>query len=147
MIFTRMGYSDEQLPMFIQLSFRSKDSHICICLYSWNRGQTPNTWQHWYGDLSLMAWPNYRAAALKKSMVHGPCGICMVNGKCTKHFLKPFKPHTTMDQDGYPLYFWPDDGRSYKVHGSMVNNQYIVPYNLLRFDCKSRCQTLWVTRV
>lgn len=81
---------------------------------------------------------------VKKCMVHGPCGIqdpnthCMENGKCTKHFLKPFQPHTTMDQDGYPLYFWPDDGKSYEVHGSMVNNQYIVPYNpylSLKYNC------------
>ena len=39
------------------------------------------------------------------NMIHGPCGAwCEVNGKCSKHFPKPFQAETTMDADSYPLY-------------------------------------------
>ncbi|GKD74964.1 hypothetical protein Tco_1333246, partial [Tanacetum coccineum] len=42
-------------------------------------------------------------------MLHGPCGkdnraaTCNVDGKCSKHFPKPFYAET-IDQDGYPIY-------------------------------------------
>ena len=59
--------------------------------------------------------------AVKKFMVHGPCGTldphapCMRDGKCIHGYPKPFQQHTTMDHDGYPQYARPDDGRSYEV--------------------------------
>ena len=46
--------------------------------------------------------------AIKKFMVHGPCGPlnpnspCMRDGKCMYGYPKPFQEHTTMNQDGYP---------------------------------------------
>jgi hypothetical protein len=50
---------------------------------------------------------------IKKCMVHGPCGAanphspCMVNGKCSKGYPKPFAEFTTMDasEHGFPVYF------------------------------------------
>ena len=54
--------------------------------------------------------------AVKKFMIHSPCGEynpnapCMENGKCTKAFPKPFQSYTTMDCEGYPLYFRLNDG-------------------------------------
>jgi hypothetical protein len=81
---------------------------------------------------------------IKTCMVHGPCGAanprapCMENGKCTKRFPKPFQDHTSMDDDGYPKYYRPNDGRSYDVGGYMVDNSWIVPYNpylSAKYDC------------
>ena len=81
---------------------------------------------------------------IKKCMVHGPCGAvnprapCMDNGKCTKFYPKPFQPFTTMDDDGYPNYRRPDDGKTYEINRHEVDNQWIVPYNpylSARFDC------------
>ena len=71
---------------------------------------------------------------VKRCMVHGPCGIanpnspCMVDGKCSKGYPKEFAKFTTMDENGFPIYFRPNDGRSYTVGGMCVNNQWIVPF-------------------
>jgi hypothetical protein len=73
--------------------------------------------------------------AVKKFMVHGPCGAlnphapCMKDGKCIHGYPKPFQQHTTMDQEGYPHYARPDDGRAYDVRGFMVDNRWIIPFN------------------
>jgi hypothetical protein len=73
--------------------------------------------------------------AVKKFMVHGPCGVldphapCMRDGKCIHGYPKSFHKHTTMDQDGYPLYARPNDGRSYHVRGFMLDNRWIIPFS------------------
>jgi hypothetical protein len=81
---------------------------------------------------------------VKRVMVHGPCGAydpgapCMVDGKCSKGFPKQFQPHTSMDKEGYPKYYRPDDGRAYEVNKHMLDNRWIVPYNpymLAKYDC------------
>ena len=47
---------------------------------------------------------------VRKCMVHGPCramnyaALCMVDGKCSKGFPKPYQPFTVMSEDGYPKY-------------------------------------------
>ncbi|TFY55103.1 hypothetical protein EVG20_g9444 [Dentipellis fragilis] len=72
---------------------------------------------------------------VKRCMVHGPCGAanpnapCMREGKCSKGFPKAFQQETVMTSDGYPIYARPDDGRTYEVRGSLVDNRWIVPYN------------------
>ncbi|GKD33726.1 ATP-dependent DNA helicase PIF1-like protein [Tanacetum coccineum] len=53
--------------------------------------------------------------AVSDYMLHGPCGkdnkaaACNVEGKCSKHFPKPFYAETVIDQDGYPIYRRRDD--------------------------------------
>ena len=99
-------------------------------------------------------WPDPEKEPLlfetvKRCMVHGPCGVlnpsapCMENGKCTKGYPKAFQPFTSMDSHGYPLYFRPDDGRSYEVRGHMLDNRWIVPYCpflLADIDCHINCE-------
>lgn len=79
-----------------------------------------------------------------KCMVHGPCGAanpnapCMENGRCTKRFPKPFQASTTMGDDGFPLYYRPDDGRAFQVGELMIDNSWIVPYSpyfSAKYDC------------
>ena len=82
--------------------------------------------------------------AVKKFMVHGPCGTlnpqapCMKDNKCIHGYPKPFQSHTTMDSEGYPHYMRRNDGRSYEVRGFKLDNQWIVPSNafcILLLEC------------
>jgi hypothetical protein len=70
-------------------------------------------------------------------MVHGPCGPdflnaqCMEQGKCKKKYPHSFSKETHYDVDGYPKY----RRRQTRIFVDpkmqrMVNNQWIVPYNL-----------------
>jgi len=70
-------------------------------------------------------------------MLHGPCGIanpkapCMKDGKCSKHYPKPYAETTTSDNDSYPIYRRRDDGTT--VHKGRINyeftNRDVVPHN------------------
>ena len=73
---------------------------------------------------------------VKEVMVHGPCGGANPrapcndeNSRCTKKYPRAFQDKTAMDEDGYPIYRRPDDGREYVVCGAKVHNGYIVPHN------------------
>ena len=81
---------------------------------------------------------------IKRCMVHGPCGAfnpnspCLENGKCTKGYPKSFSESTTMDDQGFPCYFRPNDGWSFLVRGSSITNQWIMPFCPFlsaTFDC------------
>jgi Helitron helicase-like domain at N-terminus len=87
--------------------------------------------------------------AVKKFMVHGPCGAldphapCMRDGKCIHGYPKPFQQYTTMDHEGYPHYSRPDDGRSYQVRGFMLDNRWIIPFSafcLLWLQCHTNVE-------
>uniref|UniRef100_A0AC35FFM5 ATP-dependent DNA helicase n=1 Tax=Panagrolaimus sp. PS1159 TaxID=55785 RepID=A0AC35FFM5_9BILA len=68
-------------------------------------------------------------------MIHGPCGPrCEKDGRCSKGFAKKFQENTTLDEDAYPTYARPDNGRSVtKSSGFVADNRYVVPHcpNLL----------------
>jgi hypothetical protein len=70
-------------------------------------------------------------------MVHGPCGLdffnaqCMEQGKCKKRYPRSFSEKTHYDVDGYPEY-WRRQTRIFVDPKTqrVVDNQWIVPYNL-----------------
>ena len=72
---------------------------------------------------------------IKSSMIHGPCGHlnksspCMVDGSCSKDYTKAFNESTVLNQNGYPLYHRPDNGRTVKVRNTELDNRWVVPYN------------------
>ena len=73
-------------------------------------------------------------------VIGGPCGDwCMIDGKCSKKFPKPFHGETKMDENGYPQYRRRDNGITYDLsNGYKVDNQWVVPYcpTLLQiFNC------------
>ena len=66
----------------------------------------------------------------------------MVNGKCTKHFPKPFKSRTLVDEEtSHPVYQRrsPEEGGGSTVKdGKNIYNSWVVLYNpflSLRFNC------------
>ena len=84
-------------------------------------------------------WPDPNSQPLlfdtiKRCMVHGPCGSlnpkspCMEDGRCTKGYPKPFSESTTMDEQGFPTYYRPNDGRSFPVANFSIDNRWIVPF-------------------
>ena len=73
---------------------------------------------------------------VKQVMVHGPCGSknprapCNnEKNRCTKKYPRLFQDGTTMDEEGYPVYHRPNDGREYVVRDTKVHNGSIVPHN------------------
>ncbi|XP_074355163.1 uncharacterized protein LOC141693869 [Apium graveolens] len=73
--------------------------------------------------------------AVKKSMLHGPCGQanvsspCMQQGKCTKFFPKKFNDTTTIGEDGFPIYRRRNTGIIVEKNGTLLDNRYVIPYN------------------
>nr|GEV79602.1 hypothetical protein [Tanacetum cinerariifolium] len=73
--------------------------------------------------------------AVSDYMLHEPCGkdnratACNIEGKCSKHFPKPFYVETVIDQDGYPIYRRRDDKVSVKKGNFTFVNKHIVPHN------------------
>ncbi|XP_020266738.1 uncharacterized protein LOC109842248 [Asparagus officinalis] len=83
-------------------------------------------------------------AKVVKHMVHGPCGSlrktspCMVDGKCKYHYPRSFCSKTSLGGDGYPIYMRRNDGKKIFVRNTILDNQWIVPYNpylLSRYNC------------
>lgn len=83
-------------------------------------------------------------AIVTKHMVHGPCGEhnsrcpCIVDGKCSKNYPKPFQSQTVVNVDGYPRYRRRDNGSYAIMNGMRIDNSWIVPYNpilTLKYNC------------
>ncbi|KHJ96464.1 hypothetical protein OESDEN_03573 [Oesophagostomum dentatum] len=81
---------------------------------------------------------------VSKQMIHRPCGAlnprspCMIEGKCSKNFPKPFANHTSMDVNGYLVYKRRNDGRFIVCNGVRINKKSVVPYNpyiLRKYTC------------
>ncbi|XP_022013728.1 uncharacterized protein LOC110913191 [Helianthus annuus] len=72
---------------------------------------------------------------VKEFMIHGPCGLdnpscpCMIDSKCSKRFPKPFTEHTSVNDEGYPVYRRRDTSHFVIKSGIPLNNGYVVPYN------------------
>lgn len=79
---------------------------------------------------------------VKANMVHGPCGadkptaVCMVDGKCSKRYPRPFIAETQSGLDSYPQYRRrspTNDGRSFEITirniQHVVDNSNIVPHS------------------
>jgi len=104
--------------------------HILIFLQPGDKIQTPEQ----VDSVVWARWPDPESQPLlfetvKRCMVHTCGDRCLENGKCFRHYPKPFQPHTSVNNEGYPLYSRPEDGPSYDVRGTPISNQWIVPYS------------------
>ena len=119
--------------------------HILIFFHDSHKLRTPSD----IDSLIRARWPDKDTQpklfeTVCRCMVHGPCGAanpgapCMVNGRCSKGYPKPFQDFTTMDADGYPAYYRPNDGTAHDVGGFMVDNSWLVPFCpwlSAKYDC------------
>ena len=80
---------------------------------------------------------------VKTHMVHGPCGIahylpCLNDKKeCSKGFPKPFQQETEISGESYVKTRRRDTGTSVNVHGTEIDNRFVVsysPYLLMRYQ-------------
>jgi PIF1-like helicase/Helitron helicase-like domain at N-terminus len=92
---------------------------------------------------------------VKTFMVHTPCGPhrpnapCMHNGKCSKSFPKPFRDHTTVNEDSYANLRRRDTDKKYQVRGEEVDNRSVVaypPYWLWKYRCHINMECLFSVR-
>ncbi|KAL1333322.1 uncharacterized protein [Arachis hypogaea] len=73
--------------------------------------------------------------AVKKFMLHGPCGSinifspCMKEGRCSKFYPKSFADLKTIDAEGYPIYRRRKTGCYAEKGNVALDNRYVVPYN------------------
>ncbi|GKD96211.1 uncharacterized protein Tco_1380108, partial [Tanacetum coccineum] len=86
-------------------------------------------------------------------MLHGPCGkdaqnaACTNDGKCSKHFPKPFLAETFLDEDGYPHYRRRDNKVTFKKGKFIYNNKHVVPHNrYLLLKYKAHINVEWCNR-
>jgi Helitron helicase-like domain at N-terminus len=88
---------------------------------------------------------------IKEFMVHGPCGNqnpnapCMVNGRCSKGFFKPFREETTVTEDPYARTRRSNTRKLYNVRGKQVNNQWVVchsKYLIWRYYCHINVESI-----
>lgn len=91
--------------------------------------------------------------AVKKFMMHGPCGEanpklpCTVNHRCTYQFPKSLCNETIIDENGNPIYRRRDHGQEIEIRGVNMNNGHVVPYNrslLVKFQAHINVE--WFTR-
>ncbi|GKE03127.1 ATP-dependent DNA helicase PIF1-like protein [Tanacetum coccineum] len=86
-------------------------------------------------ELPSLATDQIGYKAVSGYMLHGPCGkdnraaACNIEGKCSKHFPKPFYAETIIDQDGYPIYRQRDDKVFVKKGNFTFDNKHVVPHN------------------
>lgn len=120
-------------------------AHIIIILGDGYRILTPED----VDSLISAKWPDPTTQktlfeTVSRCMVHGPCGSlnpnapCMERGRCTKFYPRSFNTRTSMEDDGYPDYYRPDDGRTFRVGNHTLDNRWIVPHNpylSAKYDC------------
>ncbi|XP_029151547.1 uncharacterized protein [Arachis hypogaea] len=119
--------------------------HILLFMHPLSKPKSPND----IDKLILAEIPDKikrpkQYAAIEKYMVHSPCAknnsksSCMLNGRCSKYFPKPFRSRTMIDDGGFPKYKRMNNGRIVTKNNTALDNSYIVPYNpslLLKYGC------------
>jgi hypothetical protein len=125
-------------------------AHIVVFLKPHARLRTP---EH-INSLMSSEFPDDNPELLEliqKFMVHGLCGNqnpnapCMVNGKCSKGFPKPFREQTTVTEDSYACTRRSNTNRSYVVRGKEVNNQWVVchsKYLIWHYRCHINVESI-----
>nr|XP_043619723.1 uncharacterized protein LOC122591524 [Erigeron canadensis] len=91
--------------------------------------------------------------AVSEFMLHGPCGAdspnasCTEDGKCKKHFPRPFYQETTINADGYPVYQQRNNRVFVQKGNAKLHNGFVIPYNrYLLLKYKAHINVEWCNR-
>nr|GEU41088.1 helicase [Tanacetum cinerariifolium] len=129
-------------------------THILLWSEENYKCKTPNE----IDDIILAEMPSPTADPDRYKMVtdymlHGPCGkdarnaACTNDGKCSKHFPKPFLAETFLDEDGYPYYHRRDNKVTFKKGKFMYDNKHVVPHNhYLLLKYKAHINVEWCNK-
>nr|KAJ0211581.1 hypothetical protein LSAT_V11C400224370 [Lactuca sativa] len=111
-------------------------SHICLFMHSDNKLSTVELI-----DSIISAEIPDRIedpelySLVNEFMIYGPCGAenmncpCMMDKKCSKNFPKQFYNHSSVGQNGFPLYRRRNDGHFVEKSSVRLDNRNVVPYN------------------
>jgi len=75
-------------------------------------------------------------ALVAEHMIHGPCGSqnpacpCMKDGRCSKHFPKPYHEETSVNSNGFAMYKRRENALYINKGGVHMDNRWVVPYNM-----------------
>nr|KAJ0194409.1 hypothetical protein LSAT_V11C800408160 [Lactuca sativa] len=111
-------------------------SHICLFMHSDNKLPTVELIDPIISaEIPDIIEDPELYSLVNEFMVHGPCGAenmncpCMVDKRCSKNFPKQFSNHSSVDQNGFPLYRRRNDGHFVEKSGVRLDNRNVVPYN------------------
>ncbi|GKA23021.1 ATP-dependent DNA helicase PIF1, partial [Tanacetum coccineum] len=72
---------------------------------------------------------------------------CTSDGKCSKHFPKPFLAETFLDEDGYPHYRRRDNKVTFKKGNFIYDNKHVLPHNrYLLLKYRAHINVEWCNR-
>ena len=115
-------------------------AHILVILHADDSPKSPDDWNDFVqAELPDKKFHPTLFELLSNNQIHGPCKTkpCGKNadrdGKCSKHYPKPFCEESVQAPSGAPQY-----RRRDKAHGGDDRNSMLVPYNWVlswRYQC------------
>ncbi|GJX85288.1 uncharacterized protein Tco_0336062 [Tanacetum coccineum] len=119
-------------------------AHILLWLEEHSKCKTPSEIDYIISvELPSLTYDLAAYKVVTEYMLHGPCGkdaryaTCTTDGKCSKHFPKPFLAETFLDEEGYPHYRQRDNKVTIKKGKFTYDNKHVVPHNrylLLKYN-------------
>lgn len=91
----------------------------------------------WFYSISRDTKSRSLYNTIKKCVIHGPYwsskqkSSCMKERKCTKKYSEQFNEETILDEHSYPKYKRRNNGRIIQFRNNVINNRWVVSYNLL----------------
>nr|KAJ0223839.1 hypothetical protein LSAT_V11C200065090 [Lactuca sativa] len=112
-------------------------SHICLFMHSDNKLPTIEFIDPIISAeiLDKIEEPEFYSL-VNEFMIHGPCGAeninypCMVDKKCSKNIPKQFCNHSSVNQNGFPLYKRRNNGHFVEKSGVKLDNRNITHINV-----------------
>ncbi|XP_074305492.1 uncharacterized protein LOC141640705 [Silene latifolia] len=137
---TKRAFFGETLEVIYTVEFQKRGlphAHICLFLRPESKQTDPSEIDKIISvELPDKAQDPTGYEAVVQFMLHGPCGEaktsspCMVDGKCSKYYPRDFCSHTSVSDDGYPVYRRRKDGKEAEKNDHTLDNRFVVPHNI-----------------